>query len=236
MTQLIATGHVERAVMGIFIRDAIQEDAEAVGLSTIKGVVVRSYSSDDSPARRAGIQQGDVIVAVDGQPVQSVPQLQQRVGFKKPGDVVRVTFVRGKGQQQTVPVRLAAPPSDADIARGDDAPRREEPAAVEGPLGISVQPLTQEDARDAGLRPIMRAGGAVVVTQVSPDGPAYQKLADASSGNPHIILKVNGQPTRTVAEFRAAVGSVGKGQIATFSLLRRTPDGWLGDVVRIRVP
>jgi serine protease Do len=235
MTQLIATGHVERAVMGIFIRDAIQEDAEAVGLSAIKGVLVRDYSSDDSPARRAGILQGDVIVAVDGQPVQSVPQLQQRVGFKKPGDVVRVTFVRSKGQQQTVSVRLAAPPSDADIAR-DDSPRREDPAPAEGPLGISVQPLTQEDARDAGLRPILRAGGAVVVTEVSPDGPAYQKLADASSGNPDIILKVNGQPTRTVAEFRAAVGSLGKGQIATFSLLRRTPDGWLGDVVRIRVP
>jgi serine protease Do len=237
MTQLIATGHVERAVMGVSIKDATQEDAEAVGLSAIKGVVVRAYTPDDSPARRAGIQQGDVIVAVDGQPVQSVPQLQQRVGFKKPGDVIRVTLVRSKGQQQTLSVRLAAPPSsDADIARGNDSPRRDEPAPAEGPLGISVQPLTQEDVRDTQLRPILRSGGALVVTQVSPDGPAYQKLADATSGGPDIILKVNGQPTRTVTEFRAAVGSIRKGEIATLSILRRTPDEWVGDIVRIRVP
>src|SRR6266704_1463411 len=110
MDQLVKTGHVERAVMGIGIRDADQEDAQAVGLSTIKGVLVRSYTGDDSPAKRAGLQQGDVIVAVEGQPVQSVPQLQQRVAFKKPGDVVQVTFVRNRGQQQTLPVRLAAPP------------------------------------------------------------------------------------------------------------------------------
>src|SRR2546425_7843492 len=76
MTQLIATGHVERAVMGISIRDADQEDAQAVGLPTIKGVVVRDYTNDESPAKHAGIQPGDVIVAVEGQPVQSVPQLQ----------------------------------------------------------------------------------------------------------------------------------------------------------------
>jgi len=238
MTQLIATGHVERAVMGVSIKDATQEDAEAVGLSTIRGVVVRDFTSDDSPARRAGIQQGDVIVSVEGQAVTSVPQLQQRVGFKKPGDVVRVTIVRSKGQQQTIPVKLAAPPGadDDDIASAGDSPRRDEPAASVGPLGISVQPLTQEDIRDTELRPVLRSGGALVVTQVSPDGPAYQKLADASSGYPDIILKVNNQPTRTVAEFRQAIASLDKGDIATLSVLRRTPDGWLGDIVRIRVP
>jgi serine protease Do len=238
MTQLIATGHVERAVMGVSIKDATQEDAEAVGLTTIRGVVVRDFTSDDSPARRAGIQQGDVIVSVDQQAVTSVPQLQQRVGFKKPGEIVRVTIVRSKGTQQTLAVKLAAPPGtdDDEIASNVDSPRRDEPTSSAGPLGISVQPLTQEDIRDTELRPVLRSGGALVVTQVSPDGPAYQKLADASSGYPDIILKVNGQPTRTVAEFRQAIAALDKGDIATLSVLRRTPDGWLGDVVRIRVP
>jgi serine protease Do len=236
MTQLIATGHVERAVMGISIKDASQEDAEAVGLSAIRGVVVRDFTTDDSPARRAGLQQGDVIVAVEGQPVQSVPQLQQRVGFKKPGEVVRVTFVRSRGQQQTIPVRLTSAPGSDDPDVASTSPRRTEPAAAAGPLGISVQPLTQEDIRDTELRPVLRSGGALVVTQVSPDGPAYQKLADASSGYPDIILRVNGQPTRTVSEFRQAIQALKKGDIATLSVLRRTQDGWLGDVVRIRVP
>src|SRR6266498_1611078 len=236
MTQLISTGHVDRAVMGIMIKDAEQEDAQAVGLPAIKGVVVRDYTSEDSPARRAGIEQGDVIVAVDGQSVVSVPQLQQRVGFKKPGEIVRVTFVRSRGQQQTVPVRLASPPSDADVASNDASDQPGDVTPASGPLGISVQPLSQEDVRDPDLRPVLRSGGALVVAQVSPDGPAYHKLADASSGYPDIILKVNGQPTRTVSEFRQAVGAIRKGDIATLSVLRRTPAGWLGDVVRMRVP
>src|SRR6266540_2862515 len=57
MTQLISTGHVERSVIGVMIKDAEQEDAQAVGLPAIKGVVVRDYTSEDSPARRAGIEQ-----------------------------------------------------------------------------------------------------------------------------------------------------------------------------------
>ena len=236
MTQLIATGHVERAVMGISIKDAEQEDAQAVGLPTISGVVVRDYTGEDSPARRAGLQPGDVIVSVDGQSVVSVPQLQQRVGFKKPGDIVQVTFVRNRGTKQTVPVRLTAPPSGAETASADDSDQPNDVTPASGPLGISVQPLSQEDIRDNELRPVVRSGGALVVSQVSPDGPAYHKLADASSGYPDIILKVNGQPTRTVAEFRAAVNSIRKGDVATLNVLRRTPDGWGGDVVRIRVP
>jgi serine protease Do len=236
MTQLIATGHVARAVMGVSIKDATQEDAQAVGLSAIKGVVVRDYTSDDSPAKRAGIQQGDVIISVDGQPVQSVPALQQRVGFKKAGDVVQVTLVRSKGQQQTVSVRLAAAPTGDDETADNESAQKGEAQPAEGPLGISVEPLTQEDVRDPDLRPILRAGGALVVTNVSPEGPAYQKLADATTGYPDIILKVNGEPTRTVSQFRTAVGAIHHGDIATLSVLRRTPDGWVGDVVRLRVP
>src|SRR5882762_134397 len=163
MDQLISAGHVERAVMGVSIRPITPEDAEAVGLKEINGVVINELIGDESPGKRAGVEPGDVVVGVDGQPVQSVPQLQQRVGFKKPGDVVQVTFVRGGGRQQTLPVRLSAPPSaDREIAENDSG-QRNEPASATSPLGISVQPLTQEDARDPDLRPVMRAGGALVV-------------------------------------------------------------------------
>src|SRR5436853_538969 len=107
MDQLVKTGHVERAVMRVSIRDARQEDADAVGLKQITGVVVDSYTSDDSPAKKAGVQPGDVIIAVDGQPVDNTPQLQQRVAFKKPGETVDVTVLRQGGEKKTLTVRLA---------------------------------------------------------------------------------------------------------------------------------
>src|SRR2546421_131996 len=113
MDQLVKTGKVERAVMGVAIHDARQEDADAVGLKQISGVVVDSYTSDDSPARKAGIQPGDVIVAVDGQPVDNTPQLQQRVAFKKPGETVEVTVLRQGGEKKTVTVRLGRAPRSA---------------------------------------------------------------------------------------------------------------------------
>src|SRR5213596_315882 len=89
MDQLVKTGHVERAVMGVSIVDADENDAAAVGLKQITGVVVKSYTDDNSPAKKAGIQLGDVIVALDGESIDNTPQLQQKVAFKKPGETVR---------------------------------------------------------------------------------------------------------------------------------------------------
>ncbi|HXM37498.1 MAG TPA: Do family serine endopeptidase [Gemmatimonadales bacterium] len=236
MNQLIATGHVERAVMGISIRPITPEDAENAKLPDIRGVVVNDFTpAEDSPAKRAGLQEGDVIVAVDGTPIESVAQLQQRVGFKKPGETVQVTVVRQGGVRKTITVKLTAAPSDSEeVAKADDAASRRDAAPTEESLGITVEPLTQEDARDPQLRSVARSGGALVVTQVSPDGPAYQRLADPQSGGPDIILKVNGHPTRTRAEFRQAMASVKAGEIVTLAVLSRTPDGWQQRVVRLR--
>src|SRR5204863_175007 len=105
MTQLIATGHVERAIIGVQIRAITPEDAEDVKLQVIRGVVVNEFTPpDNSPAKRAGIQEGDVITAVDGQEIESVAQLQQRVGSKKPGEGVQVSVVRKGGVRKTLPV------------------------------------------------------------------------------------------------------------------------------------
>jgi serine protease Do len=236
MSQLIATGHVERAVIGVSIRPITPEDAEDTKLTDIRGVVVNDYSGDDSPAKRAGVQPGDVIVAVDGQPIESVAQLQQRVGFKKPGETVQVSVVRSGGVRRTIPVRLVAAPSaePEEIADSDDGAGRRDSAPMEEPLGISVQPLSQENARDPSLRAVMRSGGGLVVSQVSPDGPSYQHLVDDSQGYPDIILKVNGEPTRTRAELRQALAGVKSGQIVTLTVLSSTPDGWQQRIVRVR--
>jgi serine protease Do len=237
MTQLIANGHVERAVMGVSIRPITPEDAEDAKLSEIRGVVVNEFNPpDDSPAKRAGVLEGDIIVSVDGQSIESVPQLQQRVGFKKAGEVVQVTVVRKNGVRKTIPVKLTAAPSTQpeEVGGSDNGATSSEPAPMEHALGISVEPLSQENMRDPGLRQVMRSGGGLVVSQVSPDGPAFQRLSDASQGYPDIILKVNGVATGSRAELRRALAGVKKGDIVTLTVLSSTPDGWQQRVVRLR--
>jgi serine protease Do len=236
MTQLIASGHVERAVMGVSIRPITPEDADKVGLKDIRGVVVNEFTGNDSPAKRAGIQEGDVVIAVDGQSIESVAQLQQRVGFKKPGDVVQVTVVHDNGTRKTVPVRLTAAPTNEpqEVSNADDSGNGGDAAPMEETLGISVEPLSQENARDQSLRAVMRSGGGLVVSQVSPDGPSYGRLVDASSGYPDIILKVNSQQVRTRADLHRALAGVKKGDIVTLTVLSSTPDGWQQRIVRER--
>jgi S1-C subfamily serine protease len=239
MDQLVKTGHVERAVMGISIRDANQEDADAVGLKQISGVVVNSYTNDESPAKKAGVLPGDVIVALDGEPVDNTPQLQQRVGFKKPGEPVEVTLLRQGGEKKTVTVRLARAPSDSETEVTTASSRsKDEASSKEEMLGISVEALTQDDARDSRLRPVVQRGGGLVVTDVSPEGPAYQRLQSSDDpGGPDIIVAVNGTATRTRAAFREALRKVKPDDVVTLQVLSRSPDtadGWASRIVRVR--
>src|SRR3989442_8720143 len=102
--------------MGVAMWRADPEDADLVGLKEAKGVVVNDYSPDEthSPAKEAGIKPRDVIVALDGEAVEDVPQLQQRVGVKRPGDTVQVTLVRKGGGRKTGPGKLAPAPAAAE--------------------------------------------------------------------------------------------------------------------------
>ena len=76
MDQIVKTGRVQRVALGIQIRDASADDAAYVGLKDIGGVLVSAFADDNSAAKKAGMQEGDVIVAVDGKPVAYVAQLQ----------------------------------------------------------------------------------------------------------------------------------------------------------------
>src|SRR5207302_1542246 len=241
MDQIVKTGHVERAVMGIRIDDAGQEDAEAVGLKQIRGVLVEDFAPGQSPAKDAGIQPGDVIVALDGQPVDNTPQLQQKVGFKRPGESVDVTVLRQGGEKKTFTVRLARAPSDSEteVAATGRAKPKSDASAKEEALGISVEPLSQDDRQDTRLSAVFtQAGGGMVVTEVSPDGPAYGRLSSADDGAPDIIVSVNGTPTRTRAAFREALRKGKSGNIVTLRVMTRTGDpasnGWSSRIVRLR--
>ncbi|HET9513424.1 MAG TPA: Do family serine endopeptidase [Gemmatimonadales bacterium] len=235
MKQLITNGKVQRAVLGVSVTDATPEDADYVGLREIRGVKVERFSETNSPARAAGIQIGDIITAVDGQPVQYTAQLQQTVGFRKPGETVQVEVARKGGERKAFKVRLVA----ADLstrAAEDEQPEPIEPdsegAAIQT-LGITVEPVNQTWIEQLDLNPNFRG---LVVKEVAPDGPAEGRLNGVDTRSPDIIVGVEGQPVRTEAELRAALRN-GSGGVVTLEVYNGAfEDGQGGRrVVRIRL-
>ena len=209
--QLIATGKVTRAILGVSIRDADADDAAYVGLQTVRGVVVQDYSLEDSPAKRAGLVPGDVIVEIDGKPVEYVAQLQQIVGFKRPGERVRLTLVRKGGERSTVAVMLGAREEDVrGVAQADEETDAKRPP-FESKLGISVEPVSDEAASRTGLTESQRG---LVITAVDPDGPA----ADKGLGPRQIITHVNNERVRSVAELRQILGGVRGGDVVSLRI------------------
>ena len=204
MTQLISTGKVQRAVLGVEVTDAGAEDASYVGLPEIKGVTVQRFTGD-SPARRAGLETGDIIVSIDGAVVEYTAQLQQVVGFRKPGETVKVEVARKGGQRKTFNVRLVAAESQTQVAENDAAPEPVKPekagTSFEN-LGITVEPVTAEWIEQLDLTPTFKG---LVVRDVASDGPADGKLTGVDSRSPDIITAVEGQPVRTESDLRAAL-------------------------------
>jgi serine protease Do len=238
--QLIEKGHVTRAVLGVAIRPVEPEDAEYVGLEEIRGVVVQDYSTEDSPARRSGIRPGDVIIEVDGKRVDYVAELQQLVGFKQPGEQVRVTVARQGGERRTFAVRLAEAPITNDMvaSRGEDNEGGER-ALHEAALGIEVEPLNRDLLARYGAP---RTVTGVVITRVDPDGPSRDKLPPSNPSNGFLasITQVNGQPVSTVQDLDRLLRTVRPGEIVSLRVAYANWDGSGSSrvtegVVRVRV-
>ena len=210
MDDLIAHGRVERAVLGVSIAPITPEDADYVGLREIRGVVVKDYSNKNSPARAAGIQPGDVIVALNDSTIDHVGQLQQMVGFRRPGEVVHVTVVRHAGERRTYDVRLIAAPSDSDQVASNDTSGDSPKAAMEGKLGVAVEVPTAEFVRQARLSDDHIG---VLISDVEEGGPSWGKLYAPGQGGPEVITQVNDTRVRTREEFQRALSGVGRGQV-----------------------
>jgi serine protease Do len=220
MDQIIADGRVHRAALGISVQDATANDAEYVGLPDIRGVLVQDFT-EDSPARKAGIQPGDIIIAVDGKPVEYVGQLQQQVGFRKPGEKVKVEVARKGGVRKTYEIPLQEVRAPRDLAAGtsngnDDSDNADSSAATSiDLLGVTVQALDRDDVQQLDLSSDQRG---VLVTGVTPGGPAYGEVAGPDNGGPDIILDVEGKPVKTPSELRNALKSYKSGDIVSLRI------------------
>jgi serine protease Do len=235
MNQLIQDGKVHRAALGVSIDNVNLNDAAYVGLPEIRGVVVKDIPSDDSPAKAAGIEPGDIIVAVDGKPVEYVGQLQQVIGFRRPGDMVKVEVARKGGVRKTFNVKLQALNDAPEVAAADeegDTDHANSPAgAVMSRLGISVEPVSSDVAQQLQLPPNTRG---LIVTDVTPGGPAWEVLYDdPQRGGPDIILSVEGKPVRSETDLRKALQGEKPGSIVTLGIFN--PRAQARRVERIRL-
>ncbi|MFQ6044996.1 MAG: trypsin-like peptidase domain-containing protein [Gemmatimonadales bacterium] len=236
--QLIKEGKVTRAALGISIQSPDPLDAELVGLDKPTGVKIADFPTEDSPAKRAGLRRGDLVVEVDGEKIEYAGQLQTLVGFKRPGETVRVTVLRREDDEikrLTIPVTLTEREIQGErvLAAGRTEEEGAAETSAEEKLGITVSTLDARSARALG-----EIGEGVYVEDVDPDGPAWNRLSAAvpRAGNFDIITHVNRRRVRTLKEFRTAVADLESGDIVSLTVTFVRGGQIAGStVVRLRV-
>jgi serine protease Do len=213
MGQIIKTGSVQRVALGVQVRDASADDAAYVGLNDIRGVLVEDFGDASSPAQKAGMQPGDVILSVDGKRVDYVAQLQEAIAFRSTGDMANIEVARKGGVRTTIRVplqRVAGPNSESassDASGTDDAHGSSMHA-----LGVSVTTLDAATARQLQLPSDVHG---VIVTGVQDGTSAASHFATPNAGGPDIILSVEGKAVESAEQLRAALSVVKAGDIVS---------------------
>jgi Do/DeqQ family serine protease len=190
MDQLRTDGKVSRSKLGVTIQNVTADIAASLKLADVSGALV-SGVEPGSPAARAGLRQGDVIVSVDGEKLADNNALRNRIAGTKPGSKVAVEVLRD-GHRETLYATLTAQSADTKT-RGP----RSEGSDPQG-FGMTVEPLTPEVARELELTG-RREG--VVIREVEPDGAAA--AAGLQPGD--VIAQVNGQAVKSSAELKSAL-------------------------------
>ena len=215
VSQIIEWGHVKRSVIGASMVSATQEDAIAVGLDSISGVLVQDIGDAYSPARRAGLRPGDVIVDVDQHPVRSVAQLHREVWFKSPGDTV-VLHVHREGASADLSVVLA-PMQERSMSvragRGQPTNSEPSPPCSNNPLGVCFVEVNDALAWEIGIN---RKQVGLMVRGVYPVGPSYGKLV----ANRDIITHVNGERIHSAQDLDKALATALPGDIVSLHTYR----------------
>lgn len=183
--QIVATGHASHGRLGVSIQDLNQSLAESFGMKRPEGALVSKVVSG-SAAAAAGIKPGDVILAVNGEPVGRSGGLSSRIGLAAPGERVKLTIWRDRAQRE---IEAILGGSKDEVAQQADSG-----AAPGGQLGLALRALTRDERRQTKLEQ------GLVIEAVS--GPT----ARAGIGPGDVLLAVNGKPVNSVEEVRSVMG------------------------------
>jgi len=205
-TELAARGKVTRGWLGVAIQPLTPELAKSFGAKDTKGVLV-SDVVPDSPAAKAGIKAGDILLEFHGKRTEMPSDVQRAVGLTSPGQEARVRVWRDQGER-TFDVRIGEAPDD--LAQGGPGRGR----AAGSLLGLDVRPITPEVARQLNLR----TTEGVIVARVE-DGSA---AAEAGIQRGDLIRELNRQRVRSMADWERLTRDVKEGDKMTV-LLQRGP-------------
>ncbi|WP_427912889.1 DegQ family serine endoprotease [Ramlibacter sp. MMS24-I3-19] len=188
--QIVATGKVQHARLGVSVQEVNQAIADSFKLDKPEGALVASVVKG-SPADKAGLKSGDVIRAVNGQPVVASGDLPAAIGLSKPGDKVQLQVVR-QGKTMDLAATLAAANDKVAAADGD-----QQGGASQGRLGLALRPLDRDEQAQVG------APGLVVE-----DASGAAARAGVQPGD--VVLAVNGTPAKSIEQVRSVVAKADK--------------------------
>ena len=203
--QLRDAGRVIRGWLGVTVQALNQELADSFGLEDTHGALVNEVVKG-SPAEKAGLQRGDIILAYDGQRIAELNDLPRLVAATPVDKTVTVTIFRD-GKERTVKVTVGKLDEGAqETAVGDKE--------MSGTLGITAANLTPELVERFSLE----GTEGILITRIDPDGPAAQ--ANLRVGD--LILEADGKEVKSVSEFEEIVGRKSAGKVLRLLIQRKS--------------
>ena len=183
--QIVATGKATHARLGVNVQDLNQALAESFGLKKPDGALIANVAPN-SAAAAAGLKSGDVITAVNDEPVVRSGELSSLIGLSAPGEKVKLKVWRDHAPRE-VEARLAS--ADADKTEVADASGDVQP----GQLGLGLRALTRDERKEAGVEQGM------VVENVA--GPAARAGIEAGD----VLLAINGKPVQSIEQVKSVM-------------------------------
>jgi serine protease Do len=175
--QIVATGKVTHARLGVSVQDVNQALAESFGMPAPAGALVSSITRGSASAA-AGLQPGDVILEVAGRPIESAGGLSSAIGLSTPGERVKLKVWRERAALE-LDVRLGCA-GDAEQQAGNG-----DPAIGGGRLGLALRPLTPQERSSTGVEQ-----GLVVEAASGPAARAGIRAGD-------VVLAIDGMPLQS---------------------------------------
>jgi serine protease Do len=215
---LVQHGVVHRPRLGISIEDVNAADAEVYKLPAVTGAEVTSVTPG-TPADAAGLQLGDVIVAINHDPIHTVSDLQARVARYNPGDRVQVGFIRYGASMETS-VQLG----EFEVAREEQP--RERQQRDRNPLGFNVAALPPQMVSQLGLR----GDNIPVVSRVDPLSAAGRTRLRRGQ----VIRQFNGREIRTIRDLERAASSIRTGDVVSLVVLDASAPEPLPTIINYR--